>query len=83
MTFEPAAAPVPTSVGPLRMNIVIPETLGDTTMQFAFTILDQDGQPMDRRGGDAIPHLTPTEVSQLTAMVQRWRGLAEGTLPQP
>jgi len=83
MSFEAAVPKTPTSVSPLRIQIIVPDNVGSTTMEYTWEILDQDGNRLETRAGSAIPHLTPEELQALTAMVTRWKGLQLGTLPTP
>jgi len=44
---------------------------------------DQDGQDMNPVFGDAIPHLTPEQITTLQTFMDSWRALAEAALPTP
>ncbi len=83
MSFNQSEPLTPTEVTPLRIRLIIGDTPQESSMEYAFGILDQNGGVLDRRQGDAWVHLTPEEKQQLQAMAIRLRAFQKGVLPTP
>lgn len=80
MSFDAAAPRTATSVTPLRIQIIVPDVPADSSIEYAFEILDQDGNVFERRAGNGLNVITAQEQTDLLAMVTRWRGLQEGSI---
>lgn len=82
MAFVNEVAPVPTSIG--RMEIrEWTDGQGGQGASYYYEVLDQFGDVLHVRRGDAVPHLLADEITNSQARMVRVRGLAESSLPTP
>lgn len=86
---EPTINKVPTEIG--SMGIMFfrgkgemipelpgdPETIHEAALFDSIAVLDQDGNVMNWRRGDLVPHLLPAEITALQGLMDRLWGVAE------
>lgn len=94
MPFQPETTinKVPTEIGCMGIMFfrgkaqLLPELegeLGETVEAALYDmlgVLDQDGNVMNWRRGNLVPHLTPQEIAGLRALVDRLWGVAENEI---
>ena len=77
--FDPANDRVPT----LIPDVVVTLTATDAGnhARFAFVVLDADGNQIEERVGDLLPHLTAAQKTAANNFVNAMLVKARGTLP--
>jgi hypothetical protein len=78
MTF-PSANRTPTSIGTLRIRLIDEDGISaNMRAYYSVDVLDENGEKIDFPGtdGDLVPHLTPTQISNLVAFMQAMRDKA-------
>lgn len=82
MAFVNETTPVPTSIGEMTLRVMTDGQGGEYAFYY-YEVLDQFGNVLKRREGEAQPHLTPQEITGIQSLMTRVRGLAEASLPTP
>ena len=79
-SFAPAAR-VPTTVGPVE--IILTVTAGspnDYAGRYTFDVLDADGDHMDVRHGNLVPHLTAAQINAIKSFLDAMLTKAQGSV---
>ena len=66
-SFAPATR-TPTAVDRLQITLTVYKVDGGPNQygaSYQFSVLDQDGAPMDERSGDLLPHLTAGRLTTI------------------
>lgn len=83
MAFEKYETRVPTSIGLIRISLIDKGTgVSGQEGGYEVELLDQFDDPIIFNGsrGDLVPHLTPTQITNIQAFLDQMRTLAEELL---
>lgn len=72
---------VPTSVGPVE--IILTVTAGspnDYAGRYTFDVLDADGNTVDVRNGNLVPHLTASQITAIKSFLDAMLTKAQGSV---
>ena len=82
-SFNTATSETPTSVGPVTLKFTVWDDGGTNQYagDYSFEIMDQNGEPMGRRRGNLVPHLTAGQQTAIMNFLDEMLTKAEGVLP--
>ncbi len=82
MAFTKESSIVPTSIGDISFTVTDYEDIALTdAASYSVQIKDASGNIMSVKGGDLVPHLSATEISQLQSIAASVRTKAQAFLP--
>lgn len=83
MAFEVLANQVPSEIADVSIQIsrIIGEEEVSYHGNFSVQILDQNGETMNIKAGDLLPHLDTTQKASLKSLIDDLYDLAQALLP--
>jgi hypothetical protein len=82
-SFDPAAPRIPTAVERLEVRLfALDDGAGGTgyDASYRFPIIDANGDLLEDRQGDLIPHLTAAQKTKLTSLMDALFAKAKGSI---
>lgn len=78
MSFNPISSKIPTSI--LLLEIHLMDWGDKQKAEYRFLVGDENGEVMDKRSGDLIPHLTSQQLQAIDNFMGEMRTLAEQSI---